>query len=120
TEPGGITWQPWTEARVAEAAKKGQPVFIDFTADWCLNCKYNEKLVLNSDAVKNLFKQKNVLTLKADWTNGDEAITAILKKHGRAGVPVYMLYPGGDAQPILLPELLTQAAVAAELQKLKN
>jgi len=120
SEEGGITWQPWSTDRVAEATKKGQPVFIDFTADWCLNCKYNEKFVINTEPVRDLFKQKNVLTLKADWTNGDEDITAILKKHGRAGVPVYLLYPGGNAEPVLLPEILTQASVVGELGKLKN
>jgi len=120
TEPGGLTWLPWTAERVAEATKKGQPVFIDFTADWCLNCKYNEKFVINTEPVRALLKQKNVLTLKADWTNGEADITAILKKFGRAGVPVYLLYPGGDAEPVLLPEILTQAAVLGELNKLKN
>lgn len=120
TEEGGITWQPWTAERVAEATKKGQPVFIDFTADWCLNCKYNEKFVINTEPVRALLKQKNVLTLRADWTNGDADITAILKEHGRAGVPVYLLYPGGDAKPVLLPEILTQASVIGELSKLKN
>jgi thiol:disulfide interchange protein DsbD len=120
TEAGGLTWQPWTAGRVAEATKKGQPVFIDFTADWCLNCKYNEKFVINTEAVRAALQQKNVLTLKADWTNGDADITAVLKKYGRAGVPVYLLYPGGTAEPVLLPEILTQAAILGELNKLKN
>ena len=120
TEAGGLTWQPWSAERVAEATAKGQPVFIDFTADWCLNCKYNEKFVINSEPVRAALKQKNVLTLKADWTNGDADITALLRKYGRAGVPVYLLYPGGNAEPILLPEILTQAAVLGELDKLKN
>jgi thiol:disulfide interchange protein DsbD len=119
-EPGGLTWQPWTAERVAEATRKGQPVFIDFTADWCLNCKYNEKFVINTEPVRTVLKQKNVLTLKADWTNGDAAITAILRKYGRAGVPVYLLYPGSNAEPVLLPEILTQAVVLGELDKLKN
>ncbi len=120
TEPGGLTWQPWTAERVAEATKKGQPVFIDFTADWCLNCKYNEKFVINTEPVRAALKQKNAVTLKADWTNGDAAITAILRKYGRAGVPVYLLYPGGNAEPVLLPEILTEASVLGELDKLKN
>ena len=120
TEAGGLTWQPWTAERVAEATKKGQPVFIDFTADWCLNCKYNEKFVINTEPVRALLKQKNVLTLKADWTNEDPDITAVLRKYGRAGVPVYLVYPGGHAEPVLLPEILTQAAVLSELDKLKN
>ena len=105
---------------MADATKKGQPVFIDFTADWCLNCKYNEKFVLDTEPVRAALKQKNVLTLKADWTNGEADITAILKKNGRAGVPVYLLYPGSDTPPVLLPEILTQAAVLGELDKLKN
>jgi thiol:disulfide interchange protein DsbD len=117
---GGLTWAPWTPERVADAAKSGQPVFIDFTADWCLNCKYNEKFVINSEPVRDALKSKKVLTLKADWTNGDPAITAILRKYGRAGVPVYMLYPGGSAEPVLFPEILTQASVLGELQKLKD
>lgn len=116
----GIAWQPWSAERVAEATQRRQPVFIDFTADWCLNCKYNEKFVLETEPVRAALKQKNVLTLKADWTNGDPAITAILKKFGRAGVPVYVLYAPGNAEPILLPEILTQAALLAELDRLKN
>jgi thiol:disulfide interchange protein DsbD len=120
SEPGGLTWEPWTAARVAEATKNGRPVFIDFTADWCLNCKYNEKFILNSEPVRTALKQKGVLTLKADWTVEDPSITEVLKKYGRAGVPAYLLFPGGNAEPTLLPEILTQAAVLGEIEKLKN
>ena len=120
TTKGGIAWQPWSAERVAEAAKRGQPVFIDFTADWCLNCKYNEKFVLETEPVRAALKKKNVLTLKADWTNGDPEITAVLKKFGRAGVPVYVIHPPGSAAPILLPEILTQATLLAELDRLKD
>ncbi len=116
--PGGIPWEVWSDARVAEATKSGQPVFVDFTADWCLNCKYNEKFVLETDPVRAALKDKNVLPLKADWTNADPAITALLKKHGRVGVPVYLLYPGGDAPPVLLPEILTQSILLDALNKL--
>ena len=116
----GIAWQPWSAERVAEAAKRGQPVFIDFTADWCLNCKYNEKFVLETEPVRAALKKKNVLTLKADWTNGDPEITAVLRKFGRAGVPVYVLHSPGSAEPILLPEILTQATLLGELDRLKN
>ncbi len=118
TVAGGIPWEPWSDARVAEATKNGQAVFVDFTADWCLNCKYNEKFVLETDPVRAALKDKNVLPLKADWTNADPAITAILKKHGRVGVPVYLLYPGGDAKPLLLPEILTQSILLEALGKL--
>lgn len=116
--PNHIAWQPWSDARVAEATKAGQPVFVDFTADWCLNCKYNEKFVLETDPVRAALKDKNVLPLKADWTNADPAITAILKKHDRVGVPVYLLYPAGGGEPVLLPEILTQAILLDALNKL--
>jgi thiol:disulfide interchange protein len=116
--PGGIAWEVWSDARVAEATQGGQPVFVDFTADWCLNCKYNEKFVLETDPVRAALKAKNVLPLKADWTNADPAITALLRKHGRVGVPVYLLYPGGEAAPVLLPEILTQSILLEALGKL--
>jgi thiol:disulfide interchange protein DsbD len=119
-DPKGISWQPWTAQRVADAVKNGQPVFIDFTAEWCLNCKANEKFVLNTQSVKAALKEKNVLTLKADWTNEDPAITAVLAKYGRAGVPAYLLYPGNGAEPTLFPEILTQSVMLDELGKLKN
>jgi thiol:disulfide interchange protein DsbD len=115
---GGIAWEAWSDARVTDATKSGQPVFVDFTADWCLNCKYNEKFVLETEPVRAALKAKKVLPLKADWTNADPAITAILKKHGRVGVPVYLLYPGNGGEPVLLPEILTQSSLLEALGKI--
>lgn len=106
TKPGGFT--PMLE----EALKSGRTVFVDFTAAWCINCKVNERAVLNTSPVQKAFKDENVLFLKADWTNGDPDITKLLKQFGRAGVPAYVVYPAGSSgKPQVLPELLTQQIV---------
>ena len=81
-------------------------VFVDFTADWCVNCKVNERLVIDSAACPGCLPAACVILLKADWTSGDEGITALLRKFGRAGVPCYVVYPPGG-QPIVLPEVIT-------------
>lgn len=100
------------EPALQTALKSGRIVFVDFTAEWCINCKVNEKLVLKSEAVQQAFKKENVLFLKADWTNGAADITKVLKQFGRAGVPLYVIYPAASSgQPIVLPELLTQQIV---------
>ena len=106
-------------APMLEAALKwGRPVFVDFTADWCINCKYNEKVVLKSAAVQEAFKNDNVLLLTADWSNGDQDITKLLKQFGRAGVPDYVIYPAGSPDhPMVLPELLTQQTVLEGLKQ---
>jgi cytochrome c biogenesis protein CcdA len=96
--------------RLASALAQNKIVFVDFTADWCVNCKVNERLVLDSAPVQDAFRQKHVILLKADWTNGDEGITALLRKFGRAGVPCYVVYPPGG-QPIVLPEVITRDIV---------
>jgi len=85
-------------------------VFVDFTASWCLNCKYYESHVLNSPAVQQAFKDRGVIVLKADWTNGDAAITALLQKFGRAGVPCYVVYKP-DGNPIVLPDVINEQIV---------
>jgi thiol:disulfide interchange protein len=95
-------------------------VFIDFTAEWCINCKTNEKLVLNTATVAKALKDKNVLTLKADWTDFDPEIGNWIKRFNRAGVPVYVLYRPGEEQPVLFPELLTQGIVLGELNKIAS
>ncbi len=119
-QPGGIPWEPFTPERLAEALKSGRPVFIDFTADWCLNCKYNEKVVLETEPVRAAFREKKIVALKADWTNGDPVITNMLKEFNRAGVPVYVIYLPGSTEPIVLPEILTQSVVLRHLAEIKS
>ena len=107
--------------RLETALKSGKIVFVDFTAEWCINCKVNEKAVINSTAVQNAFKEDGVLFLKADWTNGNPEITSLLKRFGRAGVPLYVIYPAGEpGQPVVLPELLTQQIVLDGLAAAKK
>ena len=95
---------------------EGKPSFVIFTADWCITCKVNEKTVLKSEEIQNLFKEKGIQIIVADWTNEDRAITDALNFHGRAGVPFYLYYTGEkDAAPIALPELLSKADVKKAL-----
>lgn len=110
-EEGGIAWQEFSHAALEEAVRDGRTVFLDFTADWCLNCKANERLILETDSVRAAFKQYDVVAMKADWTNGDPEITRMLRTFGRAGVPTYAVYRNGSATPELLPELLTKSLV---------
>ena len=87
-------------------------MFVDFTAAWCLTCQVNERLVINTPAAARALKDKNVATLKADWTSNDPAITAALSELGRSGVPAYALYPADRTQPPrLLPEVLTPSVL---------
>ncbi|HEX2859619.1 MAG TPA: protein-disulfide reductase DsbD domain-containing protein [Alphaproteobacteria bacterium] len=102
-------WQEWSETEV-NALRPHRPVFVDFTADWCLSCKVNEATVLNTTRTQALFAQKNVALFKADWTMQNADISAELAKHGRRGVPLYLLYvPGKDAQ--ILPQILTYGEI---------
>jgi thiol:disulfide interchange protein DsbD len=105
-------WVPFSPHSLAELRSSGTPVFVNFTAAWCLTCIVNEKLVLRSDAVWAAFKKKGVVAMKADWTRRDPAITRALAELGRSGVPLYAIYPSaaGD-KPTLLPEILTEAIV---------
>jgi thiol:disulfide interchange protein len=99
---------PWSEARVARALADGRPVFVYFTADWCLTCKANEVAAIDRDEVRKAFRQARVEVLAGDWTNGDPAITRFLESRGRAGVPLYLWYaPGREAEE--LPQILTPA-----------
>ena len=92
-------------------------VFVRFTADWCVTCKVNESVVLEHESVKRAFLQHDVKRLSGDWTLRDETIRAELERHGRAGVPLYLVYdPDHPDRPTLLPELLTRARVIDELQ----
>lgn len=114
----GIVWEPFSEERLAEARKAG-PVFIDFTAKWCANCKTNEHFVINTEPIAKAFREKGVATLVADWTDFDPLITKWLKSFQRIGVPVYVLYPGPNKEPIVLSELLKQSILLRHLEAIQ-
>ncbi len=113
-----LTWQPYTEASFAAARATGDPVFVDFTAAWCLSCQVNERVVLHSNDVESLLVKDHVQLLKADWTQYDPVITRELAALGRSGVPTYVIYPPGKvSNPDVLPELLTKDLVLRQLKK---
>ena len=104
-------WEPWSQARLDELRQKGTPVFLDFTARWCLSCQVNEKVALDSPAVAKGFDQAGIATLRADWTDSSDAIARALAGFGRASVPLYVFYPAGGKEPVILPEILTPGIV---------
>jgi thiol:disulfide interchange protein DsbD len=111
-------WQPWSEEAVSRSLAAGQPVFVDFTASWCLSCQVNERVALGQQEVVRAFQSRNVVLMRADWTRHDEAITRALAALGRSGVPAYALYAPGEKAPRLLPEVLTPGMVTDALGKL--
>ena len=112
-----LSWQPYTEQVLKQARADGKPVFIDFTAAWCLSCQVNERLVLRSSEVQKEFTKNKVTLIKADWTKYDPEITSQLASVGRSGVPTYVIYPAGKGQADVLPELLTKDIVLTALKK---
>jgi thiol:disulfide interchange protein DsbD len=117
TKPSQLVWQPFNQEALDNAIASGRPVFVDFTADWCITCKSNERFAIDTPQVRDEFSKRKVVMLKADWTNGDPSITAILKRYGRAGVPMYLVYPSGANEPVLLPELISTQSVVSALNQ---
>ena len=110
-------WQPWAPGRVEQALAAGAPVFVDFTAAWCVTCQYNKKTTLaNADVLTDLATKK-VTLLRADWTRRDPVISAALAQLGRNGVPVYVVYQNGKA-PVVMSEILSVTELRAVLQAL--
>ena len=107
--------EPWSEAQVASDIQQGHPVFVYFTADWCLSCKVNEATSIDRAEVRDAFRKANVKVLAGDWTNGDPAITRFLETQGRAGVPLYLWYAPGKT-PEQLPQVLTPAMLISRAQ----
>ena len=119
--PGTIAWAPYSQQALTAARAAGHPVFIDFTAAWCLSCQVNERVVLKSAEVQQLFAQKKFTLLRADWTSYDLTITAQLQSIDRSGVPTYVIYPAAPTAPAnVLPELLTKSIVLEAIQKTTN
>lgn len=122
---GWVLWQGNRERepfapQFAAAMKGDQMLFVDFTADWCVNCKVNERLVLNTEAVQKAFRENNVRVLQADWTKGDPEITKLLRSFDRVGVPLYVIYPAHKRQkPIVLPEVITTGLVREAIERAK-
>ena len=104
--PDGLAAEPFSETRLALLRAEGTPVFLYFTADWCLTCKVNERAALDQAEVAAAFRARGIRVMVGDWTSGDVAIGRFLERHGRSGVPLYLYYaPGRDAET--LPQILT-------------
>ena len=97
---------------------ENKPVFLNFTADWCITCKVNEAIVLNQVSIKNALESKGIVYLKADWTRKDETIANKLAEYGRTGVPLYLLY-SSEGIPVILPELLTEDMLLSYIETIK-
>jgi len=117
----GIRWLPFSASKIEELQAQGRPIFVDVTADWCITCKLNERVVLENAAVVEAFASGGIVALRADWTRQDAAITHMLEANGRAGVPLYVFYPKPGPlrerpEAIVLPQILTTATVLREIQ----
>ncbi len=109
-------WSPWSAERVETELAQGKPVFIDFTASWCLICQVNKKVATHTEATEALFEEYGVVALEADWTRYDSAITTELERFGRSGVPLYVLY-APDGEVTVLPQSLTNGIVREAVEK---
>ena len=112
------TWQEWSPEKVRDLVASGKPVFVDFTAAWCVTCQVNKRVALYNIKVAKAFADRDVITMKADWTRQDPRITATLASLGRNAVPVYAFYIPGENEPRLLPEVLTPSLVLDEISRL--
>jgi thiol:disulfide interchange protein len=112
-----IPYETYSSAKLAEAQAAGKPVFINFTAAWCVTCQVNEKVAFSTNQAAEAFAKTGTVYLKADWTRRDSVIADELAKHGRAGVPLYLVYGAKGGEPKILPQILTGAIVAQALEK---
>lgn len=108
-------WEPYSDARFDELRAQGRSVFVDFTADWCLTCKLNERGALRAARVREAFREHDVALLVGDWTRADPAITAVLDRYGRSGVPLYLVSRKGD-EPRVLPQILTPEIIVSAFE----
>ena len=112
-----IPYETYSPERLSAAQAAGKPVFINFTAAWCVTCQVNEKVAFSTETAKQAFAKSGTVYLKADWTRRDAVIADELAKHGRAGVPLYLVYGASGGEPVILPQILTGQIVAKAVEK---
>jgi thiol:disulfide interchange protein DsbD len=120
--PAGVDWEPFSPGRLAELRAQGKPVFVNFTAAWCITCLVNERVALRGPAVAEAFSRRGVVYLKADWTSRSAEIASVLESFGRSGVPLYVIYPprhGRTAapEPRVLPQILSEGTLIDAIDK---
>ena len=115
-ESASIAEEPFTKARLDQLRAEGRPVFVNLTAAWCITCKVNERVALKTNAVTQAFRSGGITYLKGDWTRANPEITDLLKSFDRAGVPLYLFYPGHGQEPRVLPQILTAGLVLEEIK----
>jgi thiol:disulfide interchange protein DsbD len=121
TDSFGLNWESFSPSRLEAHLAQGKSVYLDFTAEWCITCQVNERLVFGSQEVRDLVKEKGVILIRADWTSKNPAITKALQGFGRNGVPLNVLYSRGSReQPLIFPNIMTPAMVIEELKKLSS
>jgi thiol:disulfide interchange protein DsbD len=113
----GLQYEPFTPQRLAALETAGKPVFVNLTASWCVTCLVNERVALDSGAVRQAFAERGIVPLKGDWTSQNPEITQFLQQFGRNGVPLYLLYSGRGDEPVMLPQILTAASVLDAIGK---
>jgi thiol:disulfide interchange protein DsbD len=114
-DSGLIAWVPYSAADIEQAQKKGQTIFIDFTASWCITCKFNEFRIIETQATAAAIKDNSILPMKADWTSGDEEITQALQSYGAEGVPLYVILPPDHSNAVVLSTLPSQSSLLRAL-----
>lgn len=111
-------WEPYSPQTLAELRSTNTPVFIDLTADWCITCKFNERVALNTQDVARFAAVNDIAMLQGDWTNADPIITELLEEFGRSGVPLYIMYPASSSEPpVVLPQILTKEIVLKAMEE---
>jgi len=118
SDKSDLLWESYSPQRLEELRHAGRPVYLDFTAAWCITCQTNKLLTFSSAELLDEFRRRNIALLKGDWTNEDEQVTAALKSYGRSGVPLNVYYPPGkDSEKIILPTLLTAGIVLETIKQ---
>ena len=113
---GETPTEPFSPERLAELRGQGKPIFVNFTAAWCITCQVNERVAMSGAKVAEAFSRNGAVYLKADWTRRDAVIAKTLAEHGRAGVPLYLVYGAGGRDPVVLPQLLTEDVVVDAIE----